>query len=1568
MNCNCDYCYFQTVGMAKEIVDFADQKEAKKKALEFIFSAFREANPKRRQDGLSENTIAIMLGEWGLGKTQLLKYIRTAINNSSGVSQYLRDEYDIPYTEDGPLSKITFRSFVEDILKEDPNFESYVEDKLNLINEQKGVAFRIDALKFHDEIHGEHNLLIPLFNIVLRRCQIEHRITTEEDLRSATKLITDKLNVNRIFIFFDELEALKSLESETERFDIFFQNFATRIKGLLDNSSPPDVSVCIATIPSVWEALTRQFEELGALKSRASKSFIRLSHLTLEKTHHFILSRCGDADNCPFSEGTIRTLLQASGKNPRCLNQLLFGLQPEVKNSSLLQHDIVLEYLENAAADRVSFNYDSQSLFELKDVASEIIDNSNMTLELLNVLTGGLREWAAPDLYRYLGKSKVGELEKELNTLCSINLRGIYTCVKLNRLDRAKALMQDKSLSDQKKHLLAQGYLSESDIRIERQTLLVHDLEYERGIISPLESRLLGKSEVWCFLPVNDESGLEELQSLWKLNHGPALQIYHTLRNIALISATVPYYRLSMAAREKIFPGQSPKEPPFEWVDETYWHEVFGYLYDPSTPKNDKRIQLVNGLRLAGRAYGAKCVAVDETSFLLIMDNPNIKNSQYFDAKPLRCLIQTANDFKDLKTPEFDNRLLSNKPDFLLCISTTHMSERPNTIPCEDGRPQIEVIYYELDSRMEFQLQLLSNLNEEASNYGWFISEKMKVAEETLGEDVYGETIDKWLKEAEKSGYLVKAWQMPYDTREDSLARVIRELISILPNLPATYEEILGLLRKFGVKDPLDQDLIDVCLQNGQLIRDAQDRLSLQVLPSQKAIIRISDRFPRGPGGLSKDYLCHISKYFWQGSRTNLNRDLERHLLVVEEIGYFDGHNDLDLLLQNIDEKLEKIRKKDKDGAYIDQYAYEVRRGQIGAKRAERLVREKDYFREQYRLHENEFHKIEKDINILIPRIIRHQLIEIEKRIQEIIATGEGPFLDGQKAVRHARGILESTHYGLIGEGSDIKIKDHMNELQDYLNHNLLKELISSHRDGIIADDEGRGLRSASSLTKELENEMEKLEKEKTEVRKSIDRYNQLQRNLMTKANELSKQPGLKEQIHLYINQLESADPKSIYPIFKKEFENVGLITGKKKVQDAIKELDSIANNLEKTATHAKDLGRLNTIIGLLNENKSLLSTFMEPSYVSIWGEKYEIKSVARKGTSINKEVESILLKAKNLQREFSATATQTGLLTEIVGQNEDLGKKIQELDQGAKKVIAALEKEICGEEQRFIDEMKEMAKKSEWHSKMTVVIDKLFRREMPRVFPEIIDETDITQFDDQKLEPILGLLRKCFWVVQGVTELGNWLSAKHIQFEDYQGTDLEDDVSQLIHEKNRIESISENITIDKNWDDLFKNLRGLLWRGEEGEASSAAVHQFNQKILEIKTLVKEKIDNHVKGTKNYIGALFSADLLEVSKRRNLLDDLDGLSTSDKPYIETIRALKGINQSVNENAKIQLKDKKFPDDHNPDTALTIVQEVYRQEGLPFSQAIRLDKGTNGRTILWLIREGVLNGKIQLGGD
>lgn len=884
MTCDCEYCYFQSVGVAKEAVEFVDQTEAKKKAVDFIYNAFREAHPQRRADGLSENTIAIMLAEWGFGKTQLLKYMRTAINNGAGVSGRLHDEYDIPFSEDSPHARVTLKSFIDDILREDPSFEPRAHERLNLLTQQRGVAFRIDALSFRDEIAGEPNLLVPLFNIVLRRCRIDNRIACEEDLRNVTRVILDHFDVDRLFIFFDELEALRTVETGRFQFESFFRNFAIRIKSLIDNSLPPDVSICLATIPSVWEALTRQFEELGALQSRASTAFIELSPLTLGKAHQFVLSRCRTADNSPFTDGTIRTLLEATGRNPRHLNQLCFGLQPDLKSTPTAQYIPVLDHLSSIATDRTAFAYDHQALLELKDAATESLYDSQVATELLSVLAGELREYSPARLREYLEEKMVPKIEEELNKLCNTRLSGIYPVVKLIRLDRSRASMQGKSLREQRKLLTAQHYLGDSDVRIEKQRLLVHDLDYERQIISPLESRFLDGSPEEYFLPVGDASGIEEMKALWQLNEGPALEICRTLRSLAAVPESAPQYRLSMAARERIFPRQSPKEPPFEWVDETFWRETFAYLHNPTRPRDEKRRLLLNGLRMAGQAYGAQCASVDETAFVWVLEEPSLKNVRYSDSKPLRSLVQLVNDITDLETPEFKHRLLSSKPDSLICVSLAHLPDRPRVVRTQEGRPQIEVVYHELGTREEFRLQLLSKLSQEATSRGWYHLGKMKAAQESIADEIYGKVVDIWLKCAEETGHLVIGWNIPHSVREDSLARVVREIVSTIPDQPATFEDIMGRLRRLGLRDPLDTELVDVLENNEQLFRDDEDRLSIQLLPTQKCIVQLSERFPRNRGELTGDYVRRIASYFWQGPRTELNRELERHVLVVEEL------------------------------------------------------------------------------------------------------------------------------------------------------------------------------------------------------------------------------------------------------------------------------------------------------------------------------------------------------------------------------------------------------------------------------------------------------------------------------------------------------------------------------------------------------------------------------------------------------------------------------------------------------------------------------------------------------------
>lgn len=1565
MKCNCDYCYFQSVGVAKEAVEFVDQTEAKIKAFGFVHDAFRQAHPQRRADGLSENTVAIMLGEWGLGKTQFLKYLRTVINNSSGVSAQLQGEYDIPFGPDSQLAKVTFASFFKDILKEDPGFEPQGQEQLKLFTERRGVAFRIDALSFHDQIAGSANLLIPLFNIVLRRCQIDYSVTSDDDLRNVSALILEHLKVDRIFIFFDELEALRTAETGTLQFDRFFQNFALRVKSLVDNSSPPDVSICLATIPSVWEALTRQFEELGALKSRANTAFIRLLPLTLDKAHQFILSRCGTVDNSPFSDGTIRTLLEATGKNPRYLNQLCYGLQPTLEKSSERQYSHVLTYLSTTATDQTAFTYDHQALLELKDAATEGLPGSQMATDLLNILAGELQEYSPAQLRQPLGGKSVTKIEEELNKLSTMRLRGVFPVVRLIPLTLSKARMQGKSLPEQQRQLVAQRYLSESDVRIEKQRLLVYDLDYERQIIASLETRYFNGSSAECFLPVDDDGGLEEMMSLWQLNEAASLEICRTLRSLAAVPQSVPKYRLSMAARERVFPRQSPKEPPFEWVDETFWRETFADLHNPTKPSSEKRKLLLNGLRLAGQAYDAECTSVDETAFLWVLANPNLKNPRYADPKPLRALVQLVTNITDLDTPELKQRLHSKQPDFLICISLTHLTDRRKVISTPQGRSQIEVIYHELGTREEFKLQLLSRLIQEATAYSWYKSEKMEVAQKTIADEVYGKVVENWLEQARETGYLVNSWRMPRNVREDSLARVIREVISTTPDQPVILDGIKKLLRRLGLREKLDEDLVAVLVENEQLNHGQHDRLKIQLLPTQKCIVELLDRFPRNHGERVEDYVERIKHCFWQGLNTGLTSELTRHTLVIEELGYFDSHADLELILKRIEEKLAKVTAKDKDGAFIDQYAFEARRQDpIGVKRAERLSRELEYFREQYHLHETEFQRLEHDMELLTPRVIRHQLIEVEKRAQEIIATGESPYLRGQKAVRNARDLLEATHYELAGDGAEIKIKDHVAILRDHANHPLLGDIAAAHRNGVAIDDEAKGIASAHSLAQKLTEKLQELIDERDEIQKEIRAYNEQHHQLIAQANLLHQQPGLQRQVAVQINKLKSAEPNQIFRIVKNKLESSGLTAGRKTITDAQVELDKIKKQLDDIAKLAHDLERLGEIIGFLKNQEELAALFLEPTTVTLWGKTYNLAFVVEDAKATVKRIQESRKKLEKLQGEYRGSETERDTLDEAEAAKDQISSGVERLRNNRDAALEEVETDIGDEEARFEHLINQVKAMGDWAAHVAKSAGSTFRSELHQLLTGLFKSSAQSTFQIALQEADTQLIQG-FQVIQQITDITSWLQTHHLHEEDFAGTDMEKEARELSKEETRIKKEANQMARLKKWEVLTEKLDLLLNSNTSSDESSGLIPRFNAAVEALYTQATEAINKQIRAVESFVGALFAAKLLTLPQRQELLGQLNTLRNADASYRSLTEGIRQLYQQAQENAKSQLQVKELPDGHDPDTVLAVVQAAYDQPNLSFSQALKLDTKTGGSTILWLIREGVFEGQLRL---
>lgn len=1561
MKCTCDYCHFQSVGVAKEAVQFVDQTEAKKELLDFVYNAFRESHPQRRAEGLSENNIAIMLAEWGLGKTQLLKYLRTAINNSAGISTRLRDEYDIAFADSPALGQVTLESFVRDVELEDPEYGPRAQEHLTLMRERRGAAFRIDALSFYDEIGGEPNLLVPLFNIVLRRCQIDHRVT-EETLADASRLILDRLGVDRLFVLFDELEALRTVETGALQFDRFFQSFAVRLKSVVDNSMPPDVSICLATIPSVWEALTRQFEELGALRSRAA--FIELTPLSLEKAHQFILSRCRTAENSPFTDGTIHTLLEATGNNPRYLNRVCFDLQPILRNTATAQHRPVVEYLGGKATDRTEFTYDHQALLELKDACAEGLADLQIASELLNILTGELREYSPSQLRPYLGKAEVPKIEQGLNRLCSTRLRGLHSVTKLIRLDRSKALMAGKSLREQVRHLVAQHYLSESDVRIEKQRLLVHDLDYERQVVAPLEARSISGSPTEYYLPVDDEAGCEELTALWSLAEGPALEICRTLRSLALVPHNAPLYRLSMAARERIFPRQSPKEPPFEWVDEAFWRDAFAHVHDPSTPRQEKRRLLLNGLRLTGQSYGAKCSAVDDTAFLWLLEEPGRKNARYTEDRPLRALVQLVSDTKDLNTPEFRNRQLSTQADFLICVSSTHLPDRPKVIPTPEGRPEIEVIYQELSTREEFKFQLLSRLNEEATSRNWYQPAKMQAAQESIADNVYGRVVDIWLECAQGTGYLVQEWDMPHGVREDSLGRVLREIVTTIPDQPATFDDIMGRLRQLGMRESLEDELVHVLEDNGQLIRDNQDRLKIQLLPTQERIVALSDRVGRQHGESREDYAKRVAQYFWQGPRTELVRELTRHVLVVEELGYFDGYTDLDMVLHRIDEKLDKVKKKDRYEATIDQYAYAARRGQIGAKRAERLSRERDYFQEQYRLYDLDFQRIDQDRSLVIPRVVRHQLIDIEKRLQEIIATGEGPYEAGKKAVQQAQQMLETTHYDLVA-GAEIKIKEHTESLANRNDDPLLKDVVAAHRDGVVADDEIKGQRSAHSLAKQLEERLNELKAERDSTQRAIDQYREHHQALMVQADRLSKQPGLRPRAEAQQNQLRRADPVTMFQIFKDALESSGLQPGEKKIRDALAGLDKIEAELADIGRLEQDLQRLSTIIEQFRNKEHLLTDLIEPSQMMLWRETYTLAFVAKEASKILEKVRTALEKLKTLQAEYRATQTEREMLDEKEQSVAKVGEEVESLRKEKELALRQAEERVGVQENPFEAGIGRAKEISPWAAQIAEGAETAFRAELQKDLLRTFKALSGQEFHELS-ERAATTLDQGFQVIEGIIELAGWLNDDTVRIQGYVGTDLEQDARRLLARRDDIAKRCSSLARLRQWTTLYDKLERLIEIGGGSTGTSGLVPDLERQVEELNERASIRADDRMSGVQRFVEALLAAKLLDVQRRQELLDRLNEVRQADYSYRETLLAVEQLNQQVSHAARSQLQAKGQSGGYDPDVALAIVQEIHTRQNLPIRQALSLDQ-TEGNTILWLIQQGVLDGQLHLMG-
>jgi len=1167
--CNCEFCKFPITGAARDVSTFVNQVSAKRQILSFLKDSFEESDEKKKAKGYAENKIGILLGEWGLGKTQLLKYFRTAINNSAGVLNKLVGEIEDD-EKANLLISLDLNSVLDELEEESPEFEADRSEYDFLFGKYKGIVFRIDATKFRNELNPGQNVLVTLWNLILCRCNVEGRIETDDQIISMTKTILDKFEVDRIFILFDELEGLKGVESAGFEFDAFFQDFALQIKRVLDNEVTSDVSIILAVIPTVWEDLMRQFETLGALESRSV--FIDLKRLDLKRAYQLILSRCGTLDNSPFSEGTVRTFLHASASNPRYFSRLCRYVQSDLKINQTNQYKYVLNHLKDLTeSSRKHYTYDQRGFDELLDGALIEYSEDKPHVELLGILTGEIREVSPYELRESFEVKNVALIQDALEDLCNKTITGIYPVSRVMKLDNKKILMSQAQINKQKQIIENVGWLDANDIQIETQRLKIYNMDYQKDILGVLATYKPETTNYEYYLPVSN-SRLDELRSLWRLEEPSIIALFKTLQVIG--KTNIQKYRLSHAAIERVYPWHRTKEPPFEWVPESFWHDAHAYLHDPRTHKEEMYELLMDGLMSVAMSMKASCNKLDRYTFRMELAADLIDHSSYDDDKSVSYLVTFVSDESEIDSEFMKRQFAEQSIDFLVCISHIRLRQKHDRLEAKNGRPSIEVVYYELDSKTQFKLQLLAYLGQNALDQSWYMPDKLIEASKILSHDCLGNVIDLWIQKITENGYLIRDWELDEASIKEPRRplRAIRDVISILPSLPVSDEKFDVELKHSGLREKIDSTLFGLLKTNRQIIITPSGEIDFVLLPTQKRIIELIQKVKPSEDQKIEEFTVNIQKHFWRGRRSNIERELNRHITIVESLGYFDSDCDLDSLINKIKGNIDIVLAEE-DDASIDQYAFQIRRakGDIGAKGAKRLQDELSYYEEHYERHRDEIRVLQKHPEWLKPRVIRRRLIEINRDVGEIIAVGKSPFEEGKRAVAKAQRELHSAHHSLASSGTDIKIRDHVIALKNHNSHPLLEEAKQAHKTGKIHD-EKKGLKSASDVLFKIEEELKKLYEEKNQVQTTIQSYRDDHQLLISKTKVLSEKRGVVERIAPISRQLKKLEPKEMRLRFKDKFEGEGLKQGLEEVQKAQQELISIKKETSKIEEFLEDL------------------------------------------------------------------------------------------------------------------------------------------------------------------------------------------------------------------------------------------------------------------------------------------------------------------------------------------------------------------------------------------------------------
>lgn len=857
-----DYlCRHDVVGTPREDQEIIGYSEVKEGLLRLIRDSFQRS----KDPGWDANVIATLIGDFGMGKSAIVRFFINAIENN---------DYDLVLVnlqEDG-VSEEGLQHF------DWQQMEAY-----------RGAAICIDARTVADQLQPGQvtDYITPFFRKIGDEFGISRKLTSAKDI---TEAILEKRKATRLFIFIDELEGLKETQYGLN-FDEFFAQFTNDLRTLINGVGMYDIRNCITvilcTVPNVWEEFKRREDIAGGLLTRGYSEPFELQRFNLAQSYRFVERKCWNWENCPFTERCIRTLHLAGDGKPRLLTKLCSHVQgslPIGDARSTENYDLATltaDALSKAVGSGEQFTYafDPISFNAIYEYLEREYSSDHAGLFRLLAMQYG--EYTDEELTESLGL-EVTRLQQIVRDLSSEEtpVLGLRLISKGHLFDYA-VLATDKV----PRKMINENFMRSEDIDFSLATgeiTVFGKLDYFRQILGQLTIESLDRKK-----KVLVSFHKEDLALLWNLSEEQAHSLGRGLRGCALQRVAVQY-RISEATRNRVFPVASQADLPFLSKERYYELRTATSNFGPE----ERNAHLVGGVMKLLKYQGLG-IKERTSAHLLDFEVGSEKLQEFFpefnDGLGLEgraLVIDSAEAFEERNLVE-----QLQGCDFGLLICTRNFGDdRVLRMPAGDSvggpfRPMIVVVIR--STRLETNLLILSQVSQSDIAVEIEHQPTLNRLYRELGLESF---VQAWRKLGEEYGICLTRWQMRRGTSKKQARKTLSHLIRVTPSLPLSLEEAREVTHKqlgFPASALPAWEGIDDLVDLGLVVRHGQ-LYDIELSPTEEAFLSVIEYLAIDPSSHARALESIVGKidcFFWNFTSDPKAEELGSYVELLQEKG-----------------------------------------------------------------------------------------------------------------------------------------------------------------------------------------------------------------------------------------------------------------------------------------------------------------------------------------------------------------------------------------------------------------------------------------------------------------------------------------------------------------------------------------------------------------------------------------------------------------------------------------------------------------------------------------------------------